>query len=75
MSRPITMHMARTAMNQDPKVREWAEQFLKNKERTGREAMSDEEFDKHWRYVRPERMHEGAVEAVTAYMQEQQAGR
>ena len=73
MSRTITMHMARTAMNQDPRVREWAEQFLKNKERLGRETMSDEEFDKHWRYVRPERMHEGAVEAVTAYMQAQQA--
>jgi hypothetical protein len=73
MSRTITMHMARTAMNQDPRVREWAEQFLKNKERLGRETMSDEEFDKHWRYVRPERMHEGAVEAITAYMQAQQA--
>jgi hypothetical protein len=65
--------MARTAMNQDPKVREWVEQFLKNKERVGREAMSAEEFDKHWRYVRPERMHEGAVEGVTAYVQAQQA--
>jgi hypothetical protein len=69
----ISTHMARSAMNQDPKVREWAEQFIKNKERVGREAMSDEEFEKHWRYVRPERMHEGAVEAVTAYMQAQQA--
>ena len=66
------MHMARSAMNQDPKVREWAEQFLKNKERIGRETMSDQEFDKHWRYVRPERMHEGAIEAVSAYMQAQQ---
>ena len=73
MSRTITMHMARSAMNQDPRIREWAEQFLKNRERVGRETMSDEEFDKHWRYVRPERMHEGAVEAVTAYMQAQQA--
>jgi hypothetical protein len=69
----ISTHMARSAMNQDPKVREWAEQFIKNKERVGRETMSDEEFEKHWRYVRPERMHEGAVEAVTAYMQSQQA--
>jgi hypothetical protein len=69
----ISTHMARTAMNQDPKVREWAEEFIKNKERVGRETMSDEEFEKHWRYVRPERMHEGAVEAVTAYMQSQQA--
>lgn len=66
------MHMARTAMNQDPRVREWAEQFLKNKERKACESMSDEEFDKHWRYVRPERMHEGAIDAVMAYMQTQQ---
>jgi cyclopropane fatty-acyl-phospholipid synthase-like methyltransferase len=72
MTPSITMHMARSAMNQDPKVREWAEQFLKNKERAGRETLSDEEFDKHWRYVRPERMHEGAIEAVSAYMQAQQ---
>ena len=70
----ISMHTARTAMNQDPKVREWAEQFIKNRERAGRESMSDEEFDKHWRYVKPERMHEGAVEAVQAYMEQQQAG-
>ena len=72
MSSTVTMHMARTAMNQDPRVREWVEQFLKNKERAGRQTMSDEEFEKHWRYVRPERMHEGAIEAVTAYMQAQQ---
>lgn len=72
MSRPVTMHMARTAMNQDPRIREWAEQFLKNKERSSQQTMSDEEFEKHWRYVRPERMHEGAIEAVTAYMQAQQ---
>jgi hypothetical protein len=72
MSRTVTMHMARTAMNQDPRIREWAEQFLKNRERSDRQAMSDEEFEKHWRYVRPERMHEGAIEAVTAYMQAQQ---
>jgi len=66
------MHMARSAMNQDPGIREWAEQFLKQKERTNRQEMSDEAFEKHWRYVRPERMHEGAIEAVTAYMQAQQ---
>lgn len=72
MSGTISMHMARTAMNQDPRIREWAEQFLKNKERAGRESMSSEEFDKHWRYVCPERMHEGAIEAVMAYMQAQQ---
>ena len=31
------------------------------------EARYDEEFEKHWLYVRPETMHAGAVEAVTAY--------
>jgi hypothetical protein len=67
------MHMARTAMNQEPQIREWAENFLKKRERIGRETMPDAEFDKHWRYVRPERMHEGAVEAVTAYFDQQAA--
>lgn len=75
MSKPITMHMARAAMNQDPKVREWAERFLKAKERGTCASMSAEEFEKHWRYVRPERMHEGAVEAVTAYVQDQETNR
>ena len=63
----ITMHAARTALNRDPDLRQWAEQWLKDKERFVESAMSDEEFEKHWRYVRPERMHEGAVEAVTEY--------
>ena len=72
MTKPVSMHMARTAMNQDPKVREWAENFLKARERVGRETMSNEEFDRHWRYVRPERMHEGAVDAVTAYLEAHQ---
>ncbi len=62
------MHAARTALNRDPELRQWAEQWLKSKERAGQQpAMTDEEFEKHWLYVRPERMHEGAVEAVAAY--------
>lgn len=69
------MHMARTALNQDPSVREWAENFLKARERIGRETMPDQEFDKHWRYVRPERMHEGAIEAVAAYLEAHQANK
>jgi hypothetical protein len=73
MTNPISMHMARTAMNRDPQVREWAEQFIKDKERRSVTAMTEEEFEKHWRYVRPERMHEGAIEAVTAYMAAQQS--
>lgn len=70
MNSPINMHSARSALNQDPEVRQWVELWLKNKERTGQPAMSDEEFDKHWLYVRPERMHEDAIEGVTAYRQQ-----
>lgn len=66
---PLTMHAARTALNQDPELRQWVETWLKNSERTSNSAMSDAEFEKHWLYVRPERMHEGAIEAVTAYIQ------
>jgi hypothetical protein len=64
---PINMHSARTAMNQDRELREWVEQYLKEKERSLQPAQADEVFEKHWRYVRPERMHEGAIEAVMAY--------
>ena len=66
---PLTTHAARTALNQDPDLRQWAESWLKNRERLNEPAMTDAEFDKHWLYVRPERMHEGAIEAVTAYVQ------
>ena len=66
------MHSARMALNRDPDLRQWAEQWLKSKERSVVGNMTDEEFDKHWLYVRPERMHEGALEAVTAYYQEHQ---
>lgn len=69
MNAPLNMHAARTALNRDPELREWAELWLKSKERGAQQAMSDEEFEKHWLYVRPERMHEGAIEAVTAYVQ------
>ena len=67
MSTPLNMHAARTALNQDSELRKWAEAWLKDKERKIESAMTDEEFAKHWLYVRPERMHEGAVEAVAAY--------
>lgn len=70
MSTPLNMHTARTALNRDPEVRQWAEQWLKSKERTVAATMTDEEFEKHWLYVRPERMHDGALEAVTAYRQD-----
>lgn len=69
MNRPISMHEARTALNQNPELRQWAEHWLKSKERAAQPGIGDEEFEKHWLYVRPERMHEGAIEAVTAYRQ------
>ena len=70
MSTPLDMHAARMALNRDPELRQWVERWLKNKERTVTGTMPDEEFEKHWLYVRPERMHEGALEAVSAYRQE-----
>ena len=70
MSTPLNMHAARMALNRDPELRQWVEQWLKSKERTLTASMADEEFEKHWLYVRPERMHEGALEAVIAYQQD-----
>jgi hypothetical protein len=67
MTTPLNMHAARTALNQDSELRKWAEEWLKNKERAVQPTMTEEEFAKHWLYVRPERMHEGAIEAVAAY--------
>lgn len=64
----MNMHTARSAMNNNPEVRQWAENWLKEKERTANQSMTVEEFDKHWLYVRPERMHEGAMEAFSAYV-------
>jgi hypothetical protein len=64
------MHAARMALNQDPDLRRWAEEWLKQKERKLQPALTDEEYEKHWLYVRPERMHEGAVEAVAAYREQ-----
>jgi hypothetical protein len=55
------------ALNQDSELRKWAEEWLKSKERASQSTMSDEEFARHWLYVRPERMHEGAIEVVIAY--------
>lgn len=72
MSTSLNMHGARMALNRDPQLREWVEQWLKSKERQVAPGMTDAEFDKHWLYVRPERMHEGALEAVAAYQQEHQ---
>ena len=67
MERDNLMHGARTALNQNMEIREWCENFLKEKERANHTEMSDEEFAKYWRYHRPEIMHAGAAEAVQAY--------
>lgn len=67
MERDNLMHGARTAMNRSQEIRDWVEQFLKNKTRSENEAMSDEEFEKHWKYHKPEIMHAGAAEAMQAY--------
>ena len=67
MERDNMMHGARTALNQNMEMREWCELFLKNRERETKLEMSDEEFEKHWKYHKPEIMHAGAAEAVTAY--------
>jgi hypothetical protein len=67
MERDNLMHGARTAMNHDTDIREWCENYLKERERAEKTEMTDEEFAKHWKYHKPEIMHAGAAEAMQAY--------
>ena len=67
MERDNLMHGARTALNQNQEMREWCEKYLQEQERAANPTISDEDFAKHWRYHRPEIMHQGAAEAVAAY--------
>ncbi len=70
----ISVHAARTALNRDPQLRQWAEQWLKSRERIDfmlTPGATEGDFEKHWPYVRPERMHDGAVAAVTAFYEQQ----
>lgn len=69
MERDNLTHGARTAMNHDMEIRRWCELYLKNKERAEKTEMTDEEFEKHWKYHKPEIMHAGAAEAMQAYRQ------
>ncbi len=69
MERDNLMHGARTAMNHSQETRDWCEQYLKSKERAEKPEMADEEFEKHWKYHKPEIMHAGAAEAMQAYKQ------
>ena len=69
MERDNLMHGARTALNQNSEIRAWAENFLKEKTRSENPEMSDEEFEKYWKYHKPEIMHAGSAEAMQAYKQ------
>jgi len=69
MERDNLMHGARAALNNIPEMREWAEKYLKTKERGEKPEMTDEEFEKYWKYHKPEIMHAGATEAAQAYKQ------
>jgi hypothetical protein len=40
MSMPVNMHTARMAMNRDPEIRRWAEQWLKDKERASQTSLT-----------------------------------
>jgi hypothetical protein len=67
MERDNMMHGARTALNNNMDMRQWSEIYLKEKTRAEYTEMSEEEFEKYWRYHKPEIMHAGAAEAVLAY--------
>ena len=67
MERDNLMHGARTALNTIPEMREWAERYLRDKTRTENTQMTDEEFEKYWKYHKPEIIHAGAAEAAAAF--------
>ena len=69
MERDNLMHGARSAFNHDMDIRTWADNFLKQKARGENTSMTDEEFEKYWKYHKPEIMHAGATEAMAAYKQ------
>jgi uncharacterized protein involved in tolerance to divalent cations len=75
MERDNLMHGARSALNANPEIRAWAEDFLRQKTRGENPQMSDEEFEKHWRYHKPEIVHAGAAEAVEAYREQRRETR
>jgi hypothetical protein len=70
MERDNLMHGARSALNTIPEMREWAENYLKEKTRGENPAMTVEEFEKYWKYHKPEIMHAGAAEAVEKWKSE-----
>ena len=70
MERDNLMHGARTALNTNQDIRAWAEAYLKEKTRSENTQMTDEEFEKYWRYHKPEIMHAGATEAMAAWKEQ-----
>ena len=70
MERDNMMHGARTALNTNMDTRAWAENFLKEKTRGENTQMTDEEFENHWKYHKPEIMHTGAAEAMAAHRED-----
>lgn len=73
MERDNLMHGARSALNHDSDIRAWAENWLKEKTRSDNTQMSEEEFEKYWKYHKPEIMHAGAAEAMEAYREGRRA--
>lgn len=71
MERDNLMHGARTALNTNPEIRAWAENFLKERTREENRNMGDEEFEKYWKYHKPEIVHAGAADAIKAYKERQ----
>jgi hypothetical protein len=69
MERDNLMHGARTALNTNEEMRVWAEDYLKERTRSEKADLSEDDFEKYWKYHKPEIMHEGAAEAVMAYKQ------
>ena len=67
MERDNLMHGARSALNTNADIRTWAENYLKEKTRGENPQMSEEEFEKHWKYHKPEIIHTGAAEAMQAF--------
>ena len=67
MERDNMMHGARTAMNTNPEIRAWAEDYLRERTRGEKPEMTDEEFEKYWKYHKPEIMHAGASEAIAQW--------
>lgn len=61
------IHGARTAMNRNPEIRAWVENYLKNKVRSEKPEMNDEEFEVFWKYHKPEIIHERSLEGFLAY--------